>query len=207
MRANYPKGSMVCALAILLLLGANLPIGRAQATTEGGQPEPRSRFAEIPRSSAAPRTVPGGAAGIGVKATLGDFAWLEGKWQGLWGPRIAEQVWMAPRGGEMLGLSRVAENDKTLVIELFSLAETPNGIELRFRHFTPSLTMWEKSDFAELKIASLDPKMIVFENPAGGQPKRQTFIRVDAENYISRSEIVSDSENKQVTEIRYHRQK
>jgi hypothetical protein len=185
MRVKNRKALIPRAIITLLLFGANTAASLAQAP--------------------APASVPIPDTAAGAKVTLAEFAWLEGKWQGSWGPRTAEQVWMAPKAGEMLGLSRVVENEKTLVIELYSLVETPNGIELRFRHFTPSLAAWEDSSYATLKIVSFDPKTIVFENPTGGKPKRNAFIRIDAETYISRSEIVSDSENKQVTDIRYHR--
>jgi hypothetical protein len=140
------------------------------------------------------------------KASLAEFAWLEGKWQGNWGPRIAEQIWLDPRAGEMPGLFRVVENDKTLVLELYSLIETPNGLELRLRHFTPSLAPWEQSAITILRLTSLVGGAI-FENASGGQPGKQTLIRVDADTYVSRTEITSDSENKQVTEIRFQRVK
>lgn len=146
-------------------------------------------------------------AGENSKVPLSEFAWLDGRWQGNWGPRVAEQVWLGPRAGEMPGLFRAAENDKTLVLELYSLLETPDGIELRLRHFTPSLVPWEQSSMSVLKLASVDSKEAVFENSASGQPGRLTLIRIDADTYISRTEITSESENKQITEIRYHRLK
>ena len=107
----------------------------------------------------------------------------------------------------MQGLSRVAENDRTLVLELYSLLETPDSIELRLRHFTPSLVPWEQSSMSILKLVSVDLKEAVFENTSAGQPGRLTLIRIDADTYISRTEITSESENKQITEIRYHRLK
>jgi hypothetical protein len=141
-----------------------------------------------------------------LEPRLSDFAWLEGKWQGNWGPRLAEQVWMAPRAGEMLGLFRAVENDKTLVVEMYSLLETAEGIELRLRHFTASLAPWEQSSTTVLRLASVDLEKAVFENVLAGQPSRQVLIRVDADNYISRSEITSGNDNQQVTEIRFRKQ-
>jgi hypothetical protein len=159
--------------------------------------------------------LPAGSAGLSAReksigdnaqATLSELAWLEGKWQGSWGPRIAEQAWMAPRAGQMVGLFREVEN-MTLVVELYSLVEAPDGIELRLRHFTPSLVTWEESNSTMLKLVSVDPKTAVFENRSEGQPKRYTLIRVDADNYVSRVEIASGEESGRVTEIHYHRQK
>jgi hypothetical protein len=136
---------------------------------------------------------------------LSEFSWLEGKWQGNWGPRVAEQVWLAPRAGEMTGLFRVTGNDKTLVLELYSLLETSGGVEMRLRHFTPTLVPWEQSPISVLRLASLD-NGAAFENTGGGQPNRLTLIRVDPDTYLMRTEIASGGEGKQVTEIRFHRE-
>jgi hypothetical protein len=141
-----------------------------------------------------------------TKNNLSNFAWLAGDWQGTWGPRIVEQTWMAPKAGQMTGIYQVLENTKTLVVELFSLLETPDGIEFRFRHFTPELTPWEKDGPTSMELASLDSKTAVFENSAAGQPKRALFIRVDPNTYISRSEIVAEDGTVQVTEITFRRQ-
>jgi uncharacterized protein DUF6265 len=106
----------------------------------------------------------------------------------------------------MLGTLQITENDKTLVLELFALTETPEGVELRIRHFTPSLTPWENA-VAVLRFASSDPKSQVFENPSAGDPQRAIFQKVDADTYVSRSEIVAENGDRQISEITYRRQK
>ena len=154
-------------------------------------------------------TTPGPAANPvqSLKANLTDFAWLEGRWQGVWGPRIAEQEWMAPKAGVMLGVFRLIENDKTLVIELFALLEKQDGIEFRLRHFTPALHPWEQADSTVLNLAVLDPRRAEFENPVDGQPKREVLTRIDLATYVLRSEIVPNAGDSQMTEITYRRQK
>lgn len=141
------------------------------------------------------------------KLAISEFAWLEGKWQGAWGPRVAEQVWTAPKAGQILGLFRVLENDKTLVIELFSLFQTADGVELRLRHFTPELVPWEQSGLTTLKLAGLDAQTAIFQNPSDGQPKRDVFTRIDPDTYTFKSDVVPEAGGTHVTEIRYHRQK
>jgi Domain of unknown function (DUF6265) len=141
------------------------------------------------------------------RTTLADFAWLAGRWQGVWGPRIVQQVWIPPKAGVMLGTSQITENDKTLVIELFSLIEKPEGVELHLRHFTPSLAAWEKAGPAVLRFASADSKTTVFENQRDGEPKRVVIQRINSDTYVSRSEIVPERGDMQVTEITYRRQK
>jgi hypothetical protein len=149
---------------------------------------------------------------IGIAETasrpLSEFSWLEGKWQGNWGPRVAEQVWLEPRAGEMTGLFRVTENDKTLVLELYSLLEASGGTEMRLRHFTPTLVPWEQSSpITVLRLGNMDSldKGAVFENTGTGQPNRLTLLRVDPDTFLLRTEIAPGGDGKQVTEIRFHR--
>ena len=142
-----------------------------------------------------------------VKPSLADFSWLEGRWRGDWGSRVAEQTWLGPKAGEMSGLFRLVEGDKTLVLELFSLAEKPEGINFYLRHFTPELVQWEKTDATLLKLESADLAKAVFVNPVNAEPKRTSLTRVDADTYTLRSEIEPEHGDPQVIEITFHRVK
>jgi hypothetical protein len=141
------------------------------------------------------------------RPSLADFSWLEGTWRGEWGPRTAEQVWLAPQAGVALGIFRLVENDKTLVVELFTLVENSSGIDFYLRHFTPQLIPWEKSEATLLHLASHSDTKFEFENPANGMPKRAILTRQDADTFVARSEIIPESGEIQVVEIIYHRQK
>ncbi|MGB9243718.1 MAG: DUF6265 family protein [Candidatus Acidiferrales bacterium] len=139
--------------------------------------------------------------------TLDQFSWIEGQWRGEWGARIAEQTWLEPKAGEMAGLFRVIEGQKTLVLELFSIVEKPDGIQFFLRHLTPELLPWEKSDATALKLESVDATKATFLNPVNGEPKRLIFTRLDADTFTSRSEIEPAEGEPQVIEITFHRQK
>ncbi len=138
---------------------------------------------------------------------LDQFSWLEGRWRGEWGSRVAEQTWLEPKAGEIAGLFRVIEREKTLVLELFSFVEKPEGIQFYLRHLTPELLPWEKSDATVLKLESMDGTKATFVNAVNGEPKRLIFTRVDADTYIQRSEIEPAEGEPQVIEITFHRQK
>jgi hypothetical protein len=194
------SGITIRGVAILILLFSG-----ALAAREPSGAGTQSEFASGATPSSTPVPVPTPVQAR--KFTLADFAWLPGRWQGQWGPRVAEQVWTPAKAGVMLGVSRVIENDKTLVIELLELTETPNGIEYRIRHFTPALAPWEKSGSTLLNLASIDSKKIVFENPVDGQPKHAILDRVDGDTFVSRSEIIPQEGDTQMVEITFHRQK
>ena len=196
------RTGVVCLFAFgtALAFAASSPANSAQQSAAAGS-QPKSTSAAGPDAAATPipsQLIP--------SPKLSDLAWLEGRWRADWGPRIAEQVWMAPKAGMMLGDFRVIENDKVLVIELFTLVEKSGGINFYFRHFTPELVPWEKSDGTLLKLATADAKRFDFENPTNGKPKRAIFTRIDADTYIARSEIIPETGDPQIIEITYHRQ-
>jgi hypothetical protein len=185
--------------AALIFISSSPARSAQQPAGAGSQPKPGPAMtSEASMSQSSPQTQPG--------PKLSDFAWLEGRWRGDWGPRVAEQVWMAPKAGMMLGDFRLIENDKVLVVEFFTLVERPGNINFYFRHFTPELVPWEKSDATLLKLAAADPKKSEFENPANGKPKRVVFSRIDADTYTWRSEIIPENGDPQIVEITYHRQ-
>jgi hypothetical protein len=142
-----------------------------------------------------------------TKSALDQFSWLVGHWQGQWGPRIAQQVWMPSHAGVMVGTFQLSDNNKTLVIELFTIASTPHGIELRVRHFTPALTPWERSGPSRLYLQSSDPASIVFESADSGRPTRWLMKRADEDTFVARFEIVTEKGDQQVAEIVYHRER
>src|SRR5215472_15960924 len=80
-----------------------------------------------------------------------DFAWLAGRWEGKLGAPgsdrqlAAEQEWMAPKNGTMQGFFRLTDNEKTIVIELFTIRETHDVIVFYFRHFSPELKPLEEN--------------------------------------------------------------
>lgn len=132
-------------------------------------------------------------------ATLADFAWLAGNWRGkLQGPRglVTEQYWAEPQAGVMMGMFRLsdpANAGRTVLLEFISFRETPEGVEMRMRHFDTALTPMEKEEPLRLLLASTDGTRFVFENPVNNVPKRSIVTRVGENGYTGRSEIIRDT--------------
>jgi hypothetical protein len=200
---------------ILLCLVMGAPLAHSQqATGTGADPGAKNGNASAPstaaKSAGMPTTETSSATQQANTATpqpptLDQFSWLEGQWRGEWGARITEQRWLEPKAGEMAGLFRLIEGQKTLVLELFSIVEKPEGIQFYLRHLTPELLPWEKSDATMLKLESVDATKAAFVNPINGEPKRLIFTRVDADTYVQRSEIEPAEGEPQVIEITFHR--
>jgi hypothetical protein len=138
-------------------------------------------------------------------AELAEFSWLAGTWQGMWGPRTAEQAWTFPASGAMSGTMQVSEHGKSFVTELFLLSQDDSSIELKMRHFTGNLTPWQGTEPAVLTLSSEDKDVPAFVNSSGGEPRRITFKRLDADHYLFRSEVASGENDAQITEIVFHR--
>jgi hypothetical protein len=140
-------------------------------------------------------------------AKLEDFSWLAGRWQGSLGPMTAEQEWMAPKNGTMQGFFRLTDSEKTIVIELFTIRETPNAIEFYFRHFSPELKPWEEKDAYHLVLAKSEAGVFRFDNPVVTQLKDAILTHVDNDTYVSHGDITDTNGKPQSIEVTYHRVK
>lgn len=192
-----------CAWAITAMMAmvcAGASAARSQAVAGAGTGN-RATSANTPVKLS-------GSPGVSTQivATVADFGWLAGSWRGEWGPRAAELVWMPPQAGVMTGAYTLMETDKVLVIELFTLVQTPSGVELYIRHFTPQEVPWEKGDATKLSLVNFDSTHFEFNNAVDGKPKTSIMQRADnPDTFAWRAEIVPDTGEPQTIEITYHR--
>jgi hypothetical protein len=164
-----------------------------------------SRAAAQPRVTPAPPT----------SATTADFAWLAGTWEGRptkLADGLAELVFQPPRAGVVTGVMRLTQGDKLLVVELISLVDTPNGPEMRFRHFSPTLDAYEATFKQTMVLKSHDAARDVFENLVpydktlmSTQPRVSIFERRGADDLVAHSDIIGDDGKPGVVEVTYHR--
>lgn len=146
-------------------------------------------------------------------ATLADFAWLAGRWEGKLGApgsdkqMTAEQEWMAPKNGTMQGFFRLTDNEKTIVIELFTIRETASGVVLYFRHFSPELKPLEETEAYHLNLTKSDGSAFRFDNPVVSQLKDAILTRNADDGYTSHGDITGADGKPAVIEVTYHRAK
>lgn len=146
-------------------------------------------------------------------ATLADFAWLAGRWEGKISfpgsdkQMIAEQEWMAPKNGTMQGFFRLTDNEKTIVVELFTIRETASGIVLYLRHFSPELKPLEETEAYHLNLTKAEGGVFRFDNPVVNQLKDAIFTHNPDDSYISHGDITGADGKPAVIEVAYHRVK
>jgi hypothetical protein len=155
--------------------------------------------------------VPQQPAAKSTKATLADFAWLAGQWRGqTQGPNrfTAEEFWADAQGGAMMGMFRLldpANGNRVLILEFFTLRETPDGVEMRIRPFDAALVLLEKEDSIILKLAESDGPRFTFQNPVHARPKRGVLARVGADAFTWRAEFHRDTGETNLVEVSLER--
>ncbi|MFG0275256.1 MAG: DUF6265 family protein [Phycisphaerales bacterium] len=120
--------------------------------------------------------------------TLEDVAFIAGHWEGPLFGGHAEEVWLAPDGGTMLGMFRlVSKNregaERTSVIEYLLFTQTDDGVTFRFKHFRTDYTTWETGEPLTFDLVEAGDNSAVFASDIQSQPDRMTF-RIDAEGKL-----------------------
>ncbi len=154
-------------------------------------------------------------AGTVKVATVADFAWLVGAWEGEMASGIgtAYVVYAAPHAGLMTGVMHlVSKDNKVLVVELITLVDTPRGVEMQFRHFSPQLAAYETEFQQSMLLTSHDATADVFEDQVpyskallSTQARVTRFLRQPDGSFIGKSDIIADNGRPSVIEGTYRR--
>lgn len=93
-----------------------------------------------------------------------NLAWISGYWigEGLGGE--VEEVWSAPKNGQMLCLFRYDAGAEMIFSEHCSMVNTSDGVKFRVRHFNADFTAWEdKEAFVEFPLISMEGQTAYFD--------------------------------------------
>lgn len=109
-------------------------------------------------------------------APISQIAWLQGRWVMDITGGVIEEVWLAPRGASMIGVSRTVRADTLVGFETIVVRETDKGLVLEAR---PS-----SQPGGTFNSISVGDSLVVFENPAHDFPQRITY-RLVSEDSLS----------------------
>ncbi|HEY6250993.1 MAG TPA: DUF6265 family protein [Candidatus Angelobacter sp.] len=137
----------------------------------------------------------------GNKSKIAELTWLTGHWTADLPEGHVDQYWTTQGPEGYMGMSRLANSEKTLVVEFLTLSETPTGIEMRVRQFDMAMTLAEKDQPVILRLKSLSKDTVVFENPFNNQPKRSTLKRLGPDSFRTRTEVVGADKKTTVIEV------
>ena len=140
-------------------------------------------------------------------ATLADFSWLAGRWEGNLGNVTAEQTWIPARNGTMQGMFRLTDTEKTIVVELFTIRETTDGVFFYLRHFSPELVPQEKEDAYRMKLAKWDSTHFQFDNTVHNGLQHAILTLLDADHYTAHADVIGNNGQPRIIEVTYRRVK
>ncbi len=124
--------------------------------------------------------------------SIGEVAWIEGKWRGTTGSGSIEEIWSAPEAGTMTGMFRWTRNGKLFIYEFLAIEEAEGELVMRLRHFSPGLVAWEEKDApVSLRLVELDGQRAVFDTESEEKQVRITYSR-DSEGLL----VVLETEEK-----------
>jgi hypothetical protein len=93
-----------------------------------------------------------------------DLAWLAGSWAGDSAGTRIEEHWMAPLGGQMVGMHRDVVGGRAVSFEFFRIASDSAGVAY--------LSSPRGRPATRFGLAESGPRRVVFENPAHDFPQR-----------------------------------
>src|SRR5258708_14101640 len=102
-----------------------------------------------------------------TKIKTSDFAWMTGRWIGRLDNATAEQICSQPQSGEMLCLFRIFVQAQPVMFEMYTLYDTPRGLELRSLNFPTNLTEKAAQQPLLMVLQKYSDKEVVFTGAPG----------------------------------------
>jgi hypothetical protein len=112
-----------------------------------------------------------------TKVKTVDFAWMTGRWIGHLQNATAEQICSQPQSGEMLCLFRVFVQGQPAMYELYTLYDTPKGLELRSLHFPTDLNESSVQKPLLMTLEKYSDKEVVFAGAPGTEVATSSLFR------------------------------
>ncbi len=101
-------------------------------------------------------------------AEVDRMSWMAGCWEGTLGNGASyEEVWLAPRGGMMLGMARMSRDGRTLSFEFASLGEQDGAVVYSAQPSGRPPTPFRAKEISR--------SAATFENPAHDFPQRVIY--------------------------------
>jgi hypothetical protein len=124
--------------------------------------------------------VPMGVSAYMNLSPIEEVRWLAGCWEGRSERARSEELWMEPRGGTMLGMSRTTRGDSTVGYELMRISEQGERLV-----FTAHPSGQPAAAFSSAAISATE---VVFTNPEHDFPQSIRYRRAGSDSLVARVE-------------------
>lgn len=167
--AGPPPGRRVPGL-VVWVLAAGLPLGCAPpvpVVASGSAP---------PVAPAAPEPAP--------SPLLARLSWLAGCWERMSAGGSLEEQWMAPRGGMMLGMSRMVREGRAVAYEALRIEEREGALV-----YVADPSGQTRTEFTSVEVTDTSA---VWENPEHDFPQRIVYRKGRPDSLFARAEAERD---------------
>jgi hypothetical protein len=123
-------------------------------------------------------------------------AWLQGCWETSSPQRVIEEQWMAPRGANMVGMSRTVRGDALAAYEFLIVRESGERLEYESH---PS-----GQNSATFLSSTVNDSMVLFENPQHDFPQRIGYRRDGPDSLLAWIEGTDKGQSRRI-EFPYRR--
>lgn len=129
-------------------------------------------------SIAPPRDSP-----VPPEGPLADLAFLTGHWISVGEGPQTEEIWGAPLGDSMVGVSAIRVDGTNVLTEAVAIEHRDDGVVLVLRHFDRGLTPWESERAPEgalvYHLVTREPDRVAFEDPTRREHDRLVYAAAD----------------------------
>jgi hypothetical protein len=122
----------------------------------------------------------GGVTGKVDGPAIADLSWLAGCWRQEASGRIVDEVWMAPAGDAIFGMSRTVAKDRAVAHEFMQIRSAADGLVFIAR---PS-----GQPEATFRLVKSGARELVFENPTHDFPQRVMYRLASPDALVGRIE-------------------
>jgi hypothetical protein len=123
-------------------------------------------------------------------------AWLQGCWETSSAQRTIDEQWMAPRGGNMVGMSRTVRGDALVAYEFLLLREVGERLEYESHPSGQSQ--------ARFLSSTVSDSLVLFENPQHDFPQKIGYRREGPDSLIAWIEGTEKGQSRRI-EFPYRR--
>lgn len=118
-----------------------------------------------------------GAGAMAQPRGIERVAWLQGCWETSTGERTIEEHWMAPRGTNMVGMSRTVRGNTLVSYEFLLLREAGDRLE-----YESHPSGQRSATFLSTMVSDV---MVLFENPQHDFPQRIGYRREGGSSLVA----------------------
>lgn len=150
-------------------------------------------LAFAPVLSGAEPSVPAATPRPGISSSLGDVAFMAGRWVDEEKGTLSEEIWSAPGGDSMMGMWRLSVGGAVKVFEFLTMVEEEGRVTFRLRHFDRRGVAWEEKDKPlVLPLVVQGAGLAVFEGDGKSGILRLTYRR-EGEALVGRLEKAGEA--------------